>query len=186
MTLRSPRVMLGTAAAIAIALVALFFTLREAPPQTSIIESGGTFDVTNLPYLAGYADNIFVANVQAIEGVEDDHTQYRVAVEETVKGDLEGEVVVSQLGYMTGNETHVIEDQPLLVVGDSYLLVTRAYTSGDDGQGFINDWQGLIVGSTSAVSVEGQNRNGVIERYRGATARQVYPPGLPPKSEPQE
>jgi hypothetical protein len=178
MTLRSPRVVLG-AAVVAIALVALAVTLKEEPPHTTIIETSGTFDTSNLAHLAGYADNIFVGTVQTIEGVDDGHTQYRVAVEETVKGDLSGDVVVSQLGYVTDNETHMTEDQPLLVVGDSYLLVTNPDTVG-------RDWQSLVTGATSAVTVEDDNRKGVIERYRGATARQVYPPGLPPKAEPQE
>lgn len=143
------------------------------------IETSSTFDVSNLPRLAGYADDIFVAEVQTVEGVEDNHTQYRVAVEETIKGDLQGEVVVSQLGYITDNVVHVTEDQPLLLVGGDYLLVTNPDTTG-------TGWQTLITGPASAVPLEGANRNGIIERYRGATARQVYPPGLPPKSSPEE
>lgn len=176
MALRFPRVVVAAAVA-GIALVVLASALREEPAHTSIIGTSSTFDVENLPHLAGYADNIFVAHVEAIEGVQDAHTQYRVSVEETVKGDLAGDVVVSQLGYVDENVTHVSEGQPLLNVGGTYLLVTNPDTTG-------TDWQSLIAGPASAVSVDDDNRRGVIERYRGATARQVYPPGLPPKKKP--
>jgi hypothetical protein len=178
MTLRSTRVVVAAIVAV-IALASLGLAVREEPGHTSTIDVSSTFDVRNLPHLAGYADNIFVASVEAIESVEDEHTQYRVSVEETVKGDLDGDIVVSQLGYVDDNVTHVTEGQPLLQVGSTYLLVTNLDTTG-------TDWQSLIVGPTAAVSVDDDNRRGVVERYRGATARQVYPPGLPPKEKPQE
>lgn len=176
MTLRSSRVVAAAAVA-GIALVLLALAVREEPTRTSIIRTSGTFDVENLPHLAGYADNIFVGHVEAIEGVQGAHTQYRVSVEETVKGGLAGDVVVSQLGYVEENVSHVTEGQQLLDVGRTYLLVTNPDTTG-------TDWQTLIGGAASAVSVDDDNRRGVIERYRGATARQVYPPGLPPKKKP--
>lgn len=178
MTLRSSRVVVAAVVAV-IALVSLGFAVGEEPARTVTIDTSGTFDVGNLPHLAGYADNIFVAKVETIESVEDEHTQYRVSVEENVKGDLEGDVVVSQLGYVDDNVTHVTEGQPLLQVGSTYLLVTNLDTTG-------TGWQTLIVGPTAAVSIDDDNRRGVIERYRGATARQVYPPGLPPKEKPQD
>jgi hypothetical protein len=174
MTFPSSRVRLVVAAVAAAALVIVFVTVREAPPRKIIIETSSTFDVTNLRHLAGYADNVFVGEVRAIVGVEDDHTQYQVTVEDTVKGQLEGEVIVSQLGYVTGNETHVTEDQPLLVMGESYLLVTNPNTSG-------KDWQDLISGPMTAIPIRSGSRAATIERYRDAVANQMYPPGLPPK-----
>lgn len=177
MTLQSPRVRLVVGAVVAAVLVIIFVTVREGPPRKEIIETSYIFDVTNLRHLAGYADNVFVGEVQAIVGVEDGHTQYQVTVENTVKGQLEGEVIVSQLGYVAGNETHVTEDQPLLVTGESYLLVTNPMNPDPTGK----DWQDLISGPMTAIPIRSGSRAATIERYRGAVANQMYPPGLPPK-----
>lgn len=147
---------------------------RDETSRTSEIETSFAFDVTNLRYLMGYADNVFVGEVQSVVGKQDAHTQYEVQVQDSLKGQLEGDVVVSQLGTATDGETQVTEDQPLLRVGQTYLLVT----SWDAN----NNWQTLIAGPKASVPINDQKgADSVKKRYRDAIERQQYPPGVQPK-----
>jgi hypothetical protein len=95
---------------------------------------------------------------------------------EPIKGRLEGTVTVSQLGYVDGSETHVTEDQPLLIPGQEYILATNPDVAHDG-------WHTLIAGPTAAATTNEANRGEVVAEYRRAVRNQVYPPGQPPKEE---
>jgi hypothetical protein len=147
---------------------------RFGSPRTIYIESSYGFDVSDKRQLAGYSEDVFLGRVVEAVGSEDSHTQYSVEVLEPIKGRLEGTVTVSQLGYVDGVETHEAEDQPLLVPGQQYVLVTNPDI---DREG----WHTLIAGPASAATTNETNRGEVVSEYRRAVRNQFYPPGQPPK-----
>lgn len=98
------------------------------PPQTFTIEASYAFDVTDPEQLAGFADYVFIGRVVgkagAVEVDERVFTDFQVDVDgPQLKGRLPNDVVVRQIGGTVGEDTWVLEDQPLLVPGRSYLLV---------------------------------------------------------------
>ncbi len=152
------------------------YRARNDVSQVFRIESSYAFDVTNLPYLAGYADNVFLARVVAVDGVQEPHTVYRVQVDDVLKGSLSGEVAVAQLGNRSGNDVWVEEEQPLLEVGSRYLLVTNPRIG--------SDVEVVLGGPAASVNLDHASQTGtsdLLDDYRQAIKADVYPPGVPPK-----
>ena len=139
-----------------------------------VIPSSYIFDVSDPRLVAGYADNVFVGRVERRVDVESDaqRTLYAVKVLERLKGTVSGEVTVSQLGYVDGEDVYVLEDQPLLVVGRTYLVATT------DGQPDGN--QTLIGGPAASIRITSDaQRRDVVASYRQAVKEQRFPPGVP-------
>lgn len=170
---------LGAIAVAALGLTAALLIANRTSfgsPKTFYIETSYGFDVSDKRQLAGYSEDVFLGRVIERLGSEDHHTQYSVEVIEPIKGRLEGEVVVSQLGYVDGVETHVAEDQPLLVPGQEYVLVTNPDVAHEG-------WHTLIAGPAAAATTNETNRGEIVSEYRRAVRNQFYPPGQPPKDE---
>lgn len=149
---------------------------REDPAETFPIESSYAFDVTNLAHLAGYADNVFVGRVIAVDDVQAPQTVYSVEVRNALKGRLSGVIAVAQLGYRDGNDVWVEEEQPLLVVGGQYLLVTN--------QRIGSDVEVVLGGPAASVNLDNEAEGrgtDVLGTYRNAVEAAVYPPGVPSK-----
>lgn len=97
------------------------------PPQTRTIRSSYTIDVSDPEVLVGSAGELVVATVlddgstQSVDGAV--YTDYGVEIDQVLKGDLDGTVTVRQLGGSDGETTFVLEDQPALKQGKTYVLV---------------------------------------------------------------
>ncbi|MDQ3715604.1 MAG: hypothetical protein M3381_06185 [Actinomycetota bacterium] len=114
----------ATALGIAAAAAFGFSGGSEGEGNTYTIQSGYAFDVTNPNYIAGYADDVVIATVvDVVETQEGQHqTLYAVQVDQSLKGNARGQVVVGQMGYVDGNDRHILDDQPMLHEGHTYLL----------------------------------------------------------------
>lgn len=104
----------------------------DPAPKVRTVETSWAFDKADQRALAGWADAIFVGTVAEKSGTESripslPESQFRVTVLETLKGELPESVTVNQQGGFLPerNELVLIEDDPLLSVGKSYLFATR-------------------------------------------------------------
>ncbi len=94
-------------------------------------------DFTDRRRLVGFVDNVFIGEVVSQDGVRqmDDSpsTFFTVRVVENLKGELSGKVTVRQEGgFDSGRETLVlVEELPLILVGDEYLFSTLSRGSVD-------------------------------------------------------
>ncbi|MCY7287031.1 MAG: hypothetical protein LH624_01950 [Cryobacterium sp.] len=168
-----------TAAASSLTLVVLFgggFVAWDVahPPKTITIESSYAFDVTNPEYLAGNADIIAVVTVLdngapfvRPEGV---WTDYAVKIDQTLKGEIPATATVRQAGGVDGEETFVIEDQPLLRQGKAYVLVLSREPDRPELT--------LSAAPLSArpLPPEQARRDAVLTAWRTAILRQKVPP----------
>ena len=79
--------------------------------------------------LMGASHNVFIGKVVSITGnsefVGNPATQFSVQVIRNIKGDLKGNVTVNQEGGFKNEVLYQIEENKLLVVGNTYLLSTR-------------------------------------------------------------
>ncbi len=170
---------LVVALALAAAVLATAFAVRalggdDGPARTVPIASSYVFDVGDKRLVAGYARHVFVGRVSEVVGVNEDasSTQYSVEVLETLKGRPQSRAIVSQLGYVSGNERHETHDQPLLEVGATYVLAT---TGPSDGV------QTVIGGPVASARITSADaRRSTVDDYRRAVREQRYPEGVPP------
>lgn len=100
--------------------------------QTVSAEAMFAFDIDDQRKVAGGADSVFVGTVldqpSAISRMEPfPETQFTVHVNSVLKGDISGDVTVSQQGgFDAGTNTLLLmEDDPLLEVGSAYVLSTN-------------------------------------------------------------
>lgn len=121
----------GLAAIIALGIVGSGL-LPDYPPENPVIQHVQTshaFDVTDPQRLVGWADNVFVGKVVNLSGTSDERgmleTQFKVEVEENIKGELQGEITVNQQGGYDGKNLILVENDQLLKEGESYLFITR-------------------------------------------------------------
>jgi hypothetical protein len=94
-----------------------------------------TFDVQDKRKLVGFASHVFVGRVGKEVGTEGlptskpgysaPQTQFAVEVLDTIKGRLAGTVTVNQRGGYRDGVLVLMEHDPLLVPGQTYLFVTR-------------------------------------------------------------
>jgi hypothetical protein len=106
--------------------------LSDQPPENPVIQTVQTshaFDVTDPQRLVGWADNVFIGKVIKISGTSEEtemlETQFKVEVAENIKGELQGEVTVSQQGGYEGKKLILVENDQLLKEGESYLFISR-------------------------------------------------------------
>lgn len=143
------------------------------PPQTRTIRPSYAFDVTDPELLAGYSDVVALVTVtdggESVTVGEEVYTDYRVTIQQALKGDVSGVVEVRQTGGKNGEDTFVLEDQPLLVQGQSYVLVLGAEPDRTE--------MTVVAGPISAKPLPpGQTkRNNVLQAWRSAVARQRNP-----------
>lgn len=101
------------------------------PPEINTISASYAFDMTDPNQVAGFADFVVLGRVldngTTVEWQEGIYTDFRIAVLGVpIKGQLPAEVVVRQLGGTLGEDTWVLEDQPRLLRGHTYVLVGGA------------------------------------------------------------
>lgn len=115
--------------------------------------------------IAEAADVIVVGTVTGVDGVTEDRrqagavdaslvfTDFRIRVDETLKGSTAGTLLVHQTGGISGDTIVEIEDDPLLQAGEQYVLFllngsggTFMVAGGPDGRLVVDD------GRTSSLS----------------------------------
>lgn len=165
----------------------IYSILAKEPPGTDGAGSGDVvnlevdyaFEPTDERQLVGFATNVFVGRVVGkvgaegapVSGPQDDvipRTQFSVAVLNNIKGDLSGNVTVSQTGgydKSVGREIR-IEGDPLLKPGQVLLFATSY--NREEG------WHTVAAQPFGTVPVEGeQQKTNVVERFTKAREQQI-------------
>jgi hypothetical protein len=135
---RNLRVVLVLAAACAVLSAAATFAWEKKSQDADgigTIQTSYSFDVTNKQKLMTFGEAAFTGTVLGVARTDEANstTVWRVSVKNSFKGAAAPTILVRQLGYVDGGgRSHVAEDQPLLVAGAEYLMVTtRDATSGE-------------------------------------------------------
>ncbi|MBA4496085.1 hypothetical protein ACFO25_16495 [Paenactinomyces guangxiensis] len=107
----------------------ILFQFIKEPDQQSVHINMVT-DLNDPRKLAGLAENIFVGKVISQAGTKSlsqlPETQFNVEVIQNIKGNLSGTVLVNQQGgYNQDQELVLVENDPLLKPGHTYLFSTR-------------------------------------------------------------
>jgi hypothetical protein len=165
----------------------VYSILAEGPPGTDGTGSGDVvnlevdyaFEPTDERQLVGFATNVFVGRVVGKVGTEGapvsgpqadviPRAQFSVAVLNNIKGDLGGNVTVSQTGgydKSVGREVR-IEGDPLLKPGQVLLFAT----SYDREEG----WYTVAAQPFGTVPIEnGQQKTNLVERFTQAREHQI-------------
>ncbi len=85
--------------------------------------------------LVGWADDVFIGHVRAVvDHIERDglpYTLFSVEVQEVIKGQVGGLVLVLQAGGTDprSGQLYIEDSDPLLVVGERYVLSTRLHSN---------------------------------------------------------
>lgn len=143
------------------------------PPQTRTISPSYAFDVTNPELLAGFSKSVAVVTIEdagtPVKLDQQIYTDYRATVQQALKGSLTGAIEVRQTGGQDGEDTYVLEDQPLLRKGEQYVLVL--------GQNAGEAEFTIVAGPLSARPLPpGQvRRDEVLGAWRSAVAKQKNP-----------
>ena len=170
-------------AAVLVGFLAYAFLAREAPDPAATgvinLEVNYAFEPTDEEQLVGFATNVFVGRVVEKVGAEGaplsgpggevvPRTQFSVAVLKDIKGDLGGEVTVSQTGgYDNAKGRGVrVEGDPLLESGQQRLFVT----SYDEREG----WHTIVAQPYGDVRIEDERqRTDLVEKFERARQDQI-------------
>lgn len=134
-------------------------------------------DVSNPQRLAGLATNVFVGRVVAFQnthypdGIPE--SLFTVEVQENLKGELWGQVTVNQQGGVWQSQAeqksepvvHLVNNDPLLVVGQTYLFATLPDKAGR--------WHTLIPVFGDVLIDDAAERTSLITTYRAAVEGQI-------------
>lgn len=168
-----------------VGFVAYALLARETPETAAgngevvNVEVNYAFEPTDEKQLVGFATHVFVGRVigkvgaegAALSGRGDEvvpRTQFSVAVLKNIKGDLGGEVTVSQTGGYDEPEgrTVRVEGDPLLQTGQQRLFVT----SYDEQE----DWYTIVAQPFGDVRIEDERqRTELVEKFERARRAQI-------------
>jgi hypothetical protein len=119
--------------------------------------------------LVGLAANVFVGRVVAQQGTvlldEFPESQFQVEVLENIKGTLSGKVVVNQQGGKDGDRLILVDGDPLLRNGQTYLFVTRPFPA--------KGWHTLVPHYGDIPIADAQQRTSLVARFAKATREQI-------------
>ncbi|MCM3574161.1 hypothetical protein M3172_13275 [Mesobacillus subterraneus] len=139
-------------------------------------------DFSDKRKLVGATDNVFIGKVieqagsKSLDGGPE--TQFTVEVISTVKGKLSGEVLVNQQGGYLENEEGetellLIEDDQLLVPGETYLFATRYLES--------ENWH-TVVPAYGDIKIDSEaKKSEIMKAFKEAYKNQVIPADLKDK-----
>ncbi|SEN29282.1 hypothetical protein [Lihuaxuella thermophila] len=99
-------------------------------PEQKSVHVNLVTDLSDQRKLAGLSHHIFVGKVISQAGTKSlgslPETQFKVQVLQNIKGNLSGTIVVNQQGgYAPGSQLVLVEGDPLLQPGKTYLFATR-------------------------------------------------------------
>ncbi|MEH7885070.1 hypothetical protein V7654_12210 [Bacillus sp. JJ1609] len=160
---------LAAAVALSIAGHGLLSNNTPENPVIKTVEYSHTFDVSDPNRLVGWADNVFIGKVVDQSGTKSlgglPETQFKVEIMNTIKGEEKGTVIVNQQGGYDANELILVENDPLLVKGKSYLFVTKYLKE--------ENWHTLVpVYGDIEITSESQKEE-LIEKYKKAYQEQI-------------
>lgn len=152
-----------------------FAILPSEDHETRIIRPSWAFDLADPEEVAGFVDHIFVGRVIAPgrsvtrgEGIPS--TDFDVSVLDVVQGGPPARTTVRQIGGHTSDGTFVVEGQPLLEAGSTYLLAVS------DADGGSLQLLGSPIAATMVNSPEERRR--VLEAWRVASQNRRAPDTL--------
>lgn len=99
-------------------------------PQQESVHVNLVTELSDKRKLAGLSHNIFIGKVISQAGTKSlgslPETQFKVQVLQNIKGNLSGTILVNQQGgYNQYDELVLVEEDPLLQTGKTYLFATR-------------------------------------------------------------
>lgn len=138
-------------------------------PTIQTMEMNTVIDIYNPREVVGFSNNVFVGKVIKQVGSKSlssyPETQFEVEVFDTIKGELEGTIKVNQQGGYEGDNLFLMEDDKLLVEGETYLFATRYLKE--------ENWHTVIpVGGDILINNE-EERKKLIEKYTNAYENEV-------------
>ena len=159
------------------AVVATTLSLNQTLPDDASIAHGAyAFDVSDREKLSAFASDIFVGRVVKRVGAEGiplsgpgnafiPHTQFRFDIQETLKGEASGTVVIDQPGGTDHTcQLELMEGVPLLTMGQTALLVTR-HNPADDRYRIVDNHYGIERLHTA------KERKDAVGRFKRAVAQ---------------
>lgn len=165
--------------ALGLALVLALGTAAWWQIQVVHVSTLHTFDVQDKRQLVGFASNVFVGRITqrvgtagaptSKPGYTSPQTQFAVEVLENIKGSLTGTVTVNQDGGERDGVPVLMDGDPLLVPGQTYLFVTR-----------LNPQQGWYTVTTPALAdirlADAAQMATVVAEFREAHRQQIVRP----------
>ncbi|MGM7723723.1 hypothetical protein [Metabacillus sp. Hm71] len=158
----------------AVLMIGLFtgtYYMVNQPSETEIInmDVGYEVDVSDPRKLVGYADHVFIGKVIEQAGTKKisgfPETQFNVKVLETIKGDLNGTIIVNQNGGYDGNQLTVINGDSLIKPGKTYLFATKYLES--------ENWHTLVPAYGDVLIENEEKQKELIETYKKAYENQI-------------
>lgn len=143
------------------------------PPENPIIittmETNTVIDINNPREVVGFSDNVFLGKVIKQVGTKSlnayPETQFDVEVLDNIKGELNGTIKVNQQGGYDGEYLFLMEDDKLLLEGQTYLFATRYLKE--------ENWYTVIpVGGDIPFDSEEEKKE-LIEKYKKAYKEEI-------------
>jgi hypothetical protein len=103
-----------------------------------------------------------------------------VTVRESLHGGVPRTVIVDQVGYRADDGVHHLEDQPLLEVGQTYVLAVNRELRASAAEGAAPEIN-VIGGPHGATALTSETEPEVLESWRATIERKTFPPGVPTK-----
>ena len=152
-----------------IGLLGVLFTIYALMPvRKNYVEAFWGIEVDNSEECAKEAENVFIGEVLKKVGNTIStfmpENQFEVHVEESIKGNLQGNVIVNQSGgYNIFTKTIVLYDGDTLIEeGETYLFTTTAISEYNKSRG----WQQVTpIGGKIKVKDE-EHKKELIERFK--------------------
>lgn len=138
--------LLAVAAGLVVAVAAATIAIRVLGPTSDVatprptngtvvtIDQGTTYDADDLRTVMANTDTVFVGKVLTVTDRDEDAawTSYAVDVVETIAGQPPARAQIRQHGYVDRQGTvHIVEDQALIEVGQTYVFATNEEASLD-------------------------------------------------------
>lgn len=143
----------------------------ERAPDTLHIHSSASFDLTDPRSVFGYAAFVVVGEVEERLSQVDDSTRFAVRPIQQLKGSVPDRIIVEQVGFDRQGIRYELEDQPMIEVGDTYLL---ALTTPSD---LNSDVLTVVAGTVSGQRIAAENSE-MIAAFQEAVSASIWPENL--------
>jgi hypothetical protein len=147
----------------------------ERPGPSAVKRMHGSFvtDFSDRRRLAGFADAVFIGRVGTVTGAKSlsmtPETQFSVTVQRTLKGTVQGSVVVNQEGGQDPRDgsTILFEDDRLLQAGHTYAFAAR-FNKTENWYTLVPVW-----GNIDLTDLPDSEANRANRDYQTAVSRQI-------------
>jgi hypothetical protein len=142
------------------------------PPENPVIRTISTdyvVDTSNPKAVVGFSDNVFLGKVIKQVGTKSlsayPETQFEVEVIDNIKGELKGIVKVNQAGGYEGENLFLMENDKLLIEGQTYLFATRYLKE--------ENWHTVIPVGGDIPFNNDEEKKELIEQYKNAYKEEI-------------